>query len=337
MNFEPMMAARVVKEVEVGFVEIPEDLQLLTSPHFPSKVGGKPAWLDRVHLPSPEDIACGSCRKPMTFLLQIYAPVPVDESDPEGAEYHRTLFVFMCRDASCHSVGAYKSFKVLRCQLDEKNHATVDNVNCSNEDLCPDVSGLSLSTAETRDDGALRSDSNSIAGEHNQVTSEPCESRTTNLTRNDAQQNSSNSQSDISPPHLCIVCECVGPNRCGRCTQAHYCSKEHQTHDWKAGHKRFCEDLASGKLTMGDLSYNPSSGVVLPEYKIVTELELDLTSHGNGERKRSEEERMADYYKFIKSGKCGGGELSAKALKDAAMSEHKTDKQFRAFKKRVAI
>ena len=48
---------------------------------------------------------------------------------------------------------------------------------------------------------------------------------------------------------------------------------------------------------------------------------------------------MADYYKFIKSGKCGAaeGELKAKALKDAATSEHKIDKQFRVFKKRVAI
>ena len=206
MNFEPMMAARVVKEVELGFVETPEDLQLLTSPHFPSKVGGKPAWLDHVHLPSPEDIACGSCQKPMTFLLQVYAPVPVDERDPEGAEYHRTLFVFMCRDANCHSVGACRSFKVLRCQLDEKNH----NANCSNEDLYPAVSGLSLSTAETRDDGALGSDGNSVTEEHKQVTSEPSESRTINSTSNNTQQNSSNSQYDVLPPPLCIVCGCSG-------------------------------------------------------------------------------------------------------------------------------
>jgi hypothetical protein len=43
---------------------------------------------------------------------------------------------------------------------------------------------------------------------------------------------------------------------------------------------------------------------------------------------------------YIESGKCGagkGGEMSAKALKDAAKSEHKMDKQFRAFKKRVTI
>ena len=66
---------------------------------------------------------------------------------------------------------------------------------------------------------------------------------------------------------------------------------------------------------LSDLIYNPSSGVVLTKYEIVTELEPDLSCHGNGEEERSEEERTADYYKYIKSGKCGegkGGELVQK-------------------------
>ena len=343
MNFDPM-AARVVKEVELGFVEKAEDPELLTSPHFPSKVGGKPAWLDRIRLPRPEDIACSACRKPMTFLLQIYAPIPMDESAPEGAEYHRTLFVFMCRDPGCHGVGVSKSFRVLRCQLDE----VVDSPRCHDENLCADVSNLSLSADETKGAvpmptlNSLGSDYSSMMNDRDPVTTKPSESRTVNLTSIDTQEVSSDSQSPnpISlQPHLCIVCGCSAPKRCGRCIQAHYCSKEHQTLDWKAGHKRFCEDLASRMLTLGDLDYNPSGGVVLPEYEIVTELEPDLTTHGNGEQERSEEERMADYYEFIKSGKCGaaGGELKAKALKDAATSEHKMDKHFRVFKKRVAI
>ena len=343
-----MMAARVVavKDVELGFVEKPEDPELLTSPHFPSKVGGKPAWLDRVHLPRPEDIACGTCRKPMTFLLQVYAPVPMDESAPEGAEYHRTLFIFMCRDPGCHSVGVSKSFKVLRCHWDGK---VVDSsTSCSDEALCAEVNHLSLNSAETKADesvsalNGLSADHNSTISRCDPVAPEQSDSKkTTNSTSNNTQQVSSNSQTPnpILQSHLCIVCGCSGPKRCGRCTQAHYCSREHQTLDWKAGHKRFCEDLASGKLMLGDLNYSPCSNVVLPEYEIVTELEPDLTSHGNGEQERSEEERMADYYKYIKSGKCGKGgkELNAKALKDAAKSEHKMDKQFRAFKKRVAI
>ena len=340
-----MMAARVVKEVELGFVEVSEDPEVLTSPHYPSKVGGKPAWLDSIHLPHPEDIVCGNCRKPMTFLLQVYAPVPVNESAPEGAEYHRTLFVFMCKDPGCHRVGVSKSFKVLRCQLDK----VVNGTGRSDEGLYTDVSNLSLTrdTAEVKNEGStpilngLDSDHNTMTSECDPVTSEPLYSKKINSTSNDTQRVLSDSQppNPISQSHLCIVCGCSGPKRCGRCTQVHYCSKEHQTLDWKAGHKRFCEDLASSKLTLGDLNYSPSSGVVLPEYEIVTEVEPDLTSHENGEQERSEEERMADYYKFIKSGKCGkgGGELNAKTLKGAATSEHKMDKQFRAFKKRVAF
>jgi pre-rRNA-processing protein TSR4 len=338
-----MMAARVVKEVELGFVEEAEDPEQLTGPHFPSKVGGKPAWLDNAHLPRPEDTECSVCRKPMTFLLQVYAPVPVHDSAPEGAEYHRTMFVFMCRNPGCHSVGVSKSFKVLQCRLEE-----VVDTSCP-DGVCADVSNLSLSTDKTKDDGStpalngLSLDHNSTASELDPATSEPSKSKPTDSQiSDDAPQISSTSRTPIpiSQSHLCIVCGCSGPKRCGRCMQAHYCSKEHQTRDWKAGHKRFCEDLANGKLTLGDLNYDPSSGVVLPEYEIVTELEPDLVSHGNGEQERSEEERMADYYKYIESGKCGerkGGELSTKALKGAAKSEHNIDKQFRAFKKRVAI
>ena len=88
----------------------------------------------------------------MTFLLQVYAPVPVDDSTaPEGAEYHRTMFVFMCRNPGCHGIGVSKSFKVLRCQLDE----VVDSTSCQDEDsLCADadVSNLLLSTEKTKGD-----------------------------------------------------------------------------------------------------------------------------------------------------------------------------------------
>jgi pre-rRNA-processing protein TSR4 len=208
--------------------------------------------------------------------------------------------------------------------------------------LCADVSNLLLNTDKTNDDGytptsnGLGLDHNFTASEHDPEISEP------SIASDGALQTPSNSQIPIPilQSHLCIVCGCSGPKRCGRCMQAHYCSKEHQTLDWKAGHKRFCEDLANGKLTLGDLNYDPSSGVVLPEYEIVTELEPDLASFGNGEQEWSEEDRMADYYKCTESGKCDEGkgrEMSAKALKDAAKSEHNIDKQFRAFKKRVAI
>lgn len=43
-----------------------------------------------------------------------------------------------------------------------------------------------------------------------------------------------------SGAHLCRVCGCLGPKTCSRCHKAHYCSKEHQTLDWRLGHKQAC-------------------------------------------------------------------------------------------------
>lgn len=60
---------------------------------FPSKVGGRPAWLRPDSIPS---IECESCARSMTFLLQIYAPV----AEFEGA-FHRSLLVFTCLHCRC--------------------------------------------------------------------------------------------------------------------------------------------------------------------------------------------------------------------------------------------
>ena len=55
--------------VRVGFVEKVSDLDLLTSLFFPSKVGGRPAWLDIRDLPVPDSLACGVCGKPPVTSL----------------------------------------------------------------------------------------------------------------------------------------------------------------------------------------------------------------------------------------------------------------------------
>ena len=82
------------------------------------KVGGKPLWLDTLHLPSNELLKCGSCEKPLVLLLQINAPLP----EIEESAFHRTIYVFCCRDGKCHKQEDWKSkFVVLRSQLPEKN------------------------------------------------------------------------------------------------------------------------------------------------------------------------------------------------------------------------
>jgi pre-rRNA-processing protein TSR4 len=97
---------------------------------FPSKVGGRPAWLDPLRLPSPEDLRCPTDGSTMRFLLQVYAPV---EEQPEAC--HRTMFVFVSGKASAlhgssTSGGAARGspgVQVYRCQLPRSNEYYVYN------------------------------------------------------------------------------------------------------------------------------------------------------------------------------------------------------------------
>ena len=92
------------------------DPEQLTSPFFPSKVGGKPAWLDIRNLPAPDILACRVCGKPLVLPLQLNASIP-----ERSCAFHRSLFVFMCKDPSCHQHQGSKAFRVLRCQLPREN------------------------------------------------------------------------------------------------------------------------------------------------------------------------------------------------------------------------
>lgn len=55
----------------LGFVEPPRKRGDLLRHRFPSKVGGRPAWLDPLHLPTAEQLACSVSGKPLDFLLQV--------------------------------------------------------------------------------------------------------------------------------------------------------------------------------------------------------------------------------------------------------------------------
>ncbi|XP_050539325.1 programmed cell death protein 2 [Daktulosphaira vitifoliae] len=90
------------------------DKSKLTSRFFPSKVGGKPAWLDLRYILEAEKMICTKCKIPLVFLCQLYAPI--DEPGFQGQCFHRMLFVFFCND--CISD---RTFLVLRSQLSIKN------------------------------------------------------------------------------------------------------------------------------------------------------------------------------------------------------------------------
>ena len=108
---------------ELGFLD-KTDKWRLESRFFPSKVGGKPAWLDLENLPSSEELACKLCHKPMTFLAQVYAP---DDDDEDGKRrikescYHRMIYVFFCTAPSCNVKNSNENFTVIRCQMGKVN------------------------------------------------------------------------------------------------------------------------------------------------------------------------------------------------------------------------
>lgn len=103
------------KRVDIGVLE-PCESWRLKSRFFPCKVGGKPAWLDLENIPSHDKLKCKHCESPCTFLCQIYAPCEENES-----AFHRTLFIFVCRESDCCKPNDSGNFKVFRSQLERLN------------------------------------------------------------------------------------------------------------------------------------------------------------------------------------------------------------------------
>lgn len=102
------------REWVLGFVDAPLKRTDLLRHRFPSKVGGRPAWLNPVDLPLPHQITCNRTSETMRFLLQIYAPV-----DANPRAFHRMIYVFISTDGSqLHKPGAVKA---LRCQMPRHN------------------------------------------------------------------------------------------------------------------------------------------------------------------------------------------------------------------------
>lgn len=83
-------------EVDVGIIEDFDDGKYLSNACFPTKLGGKPAWLHLGKLPTTETLKCSKCNNPKIFLCQVYAPL-----DEFEHTYRRTIYVFICRTKSC--------------------------------------------------------------------------------------------------------------------------------------------------------------------------------------------------------------------------------------------
>ena len=110
------MAAPSDTGVDLGFAE-ETDSWRLQSYLFPSKLGGKPSWLALCDLPSCDELKCHLCGKQTVFLLQVYAPVEEIESC-----FHRTIFMFICKDPSCCQLNKNGNILTFRSQLPRRNN-----------------------------------------------------------------------------------------------------------------------------------------------------------------------------------------------------------------------
>ena len=336
-TYGPETGATCAMAVELGFLEAVDDPMRLTSPFFPSKAGGKPAWLDLRDLPVPDKLACGVCGKPSIFLLQVYAPLP---SNPRA--FHRTVYVFMCTNANCHERGGAEAFKVFRSQLPTANEFYEPLSSSDSETEQSEKDGtcyikkseaVSLVNPHQADRESLGDCSSSDAkkitpalltgttGDHRSTQmatsiSKPIDSQNAEPSARESAFTATNDKGNKglrghTPTgvlaSLCHVCGCLAPKKCSRCRQVCYCSHEHQIHDWKRGHKQVCcaaKAREGGDIThdLSELEYNPSLGVVFDEFEIVTEMEPEAARESK-KAERSEEDRMKDYYKFIASNK----------------------------------
>ncbi|CAG9811530.1 unnamed protein product [Chironomus riparius] len=106
------MESKELKSIDLGFSE-EQDSWLLTNRFFPSKIGGKAAWLELENIPDAKDLSCDYCNEPCTFLCQIYAA----GTGKISHAFHRTIFVFICRNGKCCNINQSGNVKVLRSQL----------------------------------------------------------------------------------------------------------------------------------------------------------------------------------------------------------------------------
>lgn len=95
-------------EVVLGFLEDAEPWRLL-SPQFPSKVGGKPAWLSLRGLPDLPELECEMCRLPMVFLLQV--------SGVWGEFYDPSSYFFCLENSHCVDTAVTAEIETLAAQF----------------------------------------------------------------------------------------------------------------------------------------------------------------------------------------------------------------------------
>lgn len=124
--------------IDIGFAEECESWRL-ESRFFPSKIGGKPAWLNLKNIPDSKQLACDYCSEPCIFLCQVYAPYEED-----AKAFHRTVYLFICKNPACCRENCSGNVKVFRSQLQRNNEFYSPDPPVEDENWSPDISELSV-------------------------------------------------------------------------------------------------------------------------------------------------------------------------------------------------
>lgn len=118
----------------------------------------------------------------------------------------------------------------------------------------------------------------------------------------------------------CYVCGISAPSHCTKC-KVNYCSRVHQVHDWKNGHKETCGTETSS-----------SHNLLFPEYEIVME---DDDSIAEKDDVDSEHKEIEEYNAMIQNDEVGTFQHDDVNDDLLQMASSETDETFVEFREKI--
>lgn len=246
--------------IELGFPLPETEPWRLHRAFFKSKIGGFPAWLNPDNTPS---VRCENCKNSMVLLLQIYSP------QNQRYSYHRTIYVFMCRDAECH-----QEFRV------EPSLATSNSKSSHEKEKEDDFTKVCLKLP-------YKVFSTQLSQRNLYYQLQPAKNY-------DNDKTITKTADEKLASDFCFNCGQKATSRCKNCKMVAYCDKICQTIHWKTMHKNSCKEyvkaINSGKKSKK--SSGSSSNFIYPtsqsswsykELEIATEREPKLHDSSKGD------------------------------------------------------
>jgi pre-rRNA-processing protein TSR4 len=217
--------------------------------------GAEPLWLAPPNEPSRSLVVCSRCQHPMTFLVQVYAPL-----DDFPQAFHRDLCVFFCTRCP---VSCLESAVCIRLQLDEKNpYYPGESDELAPNWPVPDRSSWTIYGSSPR---ATLEKRYALLVE----TVEEKELKIEDFEDDDDEDAASQAKKGPQP---CEICSKPTSTRCSACRSVFYCCREHQAEHWsKGGHKAQCKDLQDARVTQKELDQSAAMGDV----RVQSRLEKD--------------------------------------------------------------